>query len=798
LPRIDFGLNPEFGSTSLDGDGPKREQTDIDAQIDEPQPATQVAPPSVRHLDDLVIPDGIGVLERISYGNRKKDEPQVAVFSYLFFDKQPRQSFPASNPRYPLYAYLALRKSFPYAGRYKTIVPAAEYFTEATYEPAESSKPYSYATNYPLVHIVLLEQFDPRKEIYNVARLFAPRLKVPTQDIYVSYAQDFQTNANSLLTEQSNPVEIAATFAKLLYPITLPNQQINIAQPERGTDKLTDGFSKIPTQIQGHEPIPQSPATLEANVRIIYKLQSTPRHEIYNINPYHQIRISPANNSIQQTQIFGPRIESRVAAFFAGRTYQEPYTRKTYRFYPGIAKPLEKRIRDYNRQKPDRSSEYKAGTDNTRKDGYSTNKDEDKNPADQKFANEIRYTKNSAKEAKEEKETKAENYIVENDNPDDKKESKNSATSYVAAVGLVAGAGLAALAGKTFSFFRRKKRKYNSVTEITNYQSKLVPIGASPTIDKVVAPAEHKRFNTIFKNNMATIVTELKSKAGYGKVGIYIQDNETGESYGLDENIQMPTPSLNKVAITFAAAYLAERGSLDTTKRISIDKEWVHNREIRYHPEYAKADTVFEYQGLRKSTNRESSNTEATHLLKLIGDGDIELGIKRVNDVLGEVGIQEIRINATYQRGQRYEDNVGTAKAITKLMTIVQSGQYLNEQHTREIMEDLEGTRTRDLKEQITDGFRDLFQTSEIGIKQTLWERGMGYTFYIGNKYSGTVVFDRPVDVLYKDEITARGDERKPTSIFEESRRYITKINNLLSQQLNPKNFKINISQKAA
>ncbi|MBI2650085.1 serine hydrolase [Candidatus Woesearchaeota archaeon] len=479
---------------------------------------------------------------------------------------------------------------------------------------------------------------------------------------------------------------------------------------------------------------------------------------------------------------------------------------QTRPFYQGKTKTLEEKTINDGKQELEKNAEYEVKTQGLEKESYSGKENESSGkPEYPSSINEIKEEAGKPAKDASKNETQNQGKKTEDDSGSgETQQSKSSAPAYAAAAGLAAGAGLVALAGKTFSLFRRRKRKYNSVAEITDYQSKIIPIipiGAVPTIDNVVAPTrqtEHKRFNPIFRNNMAAIVAELKGKLGYEKVSMYFEDNETGEFYGLDENVQMSTPSLNKVAITFAAAYMAERNRIDITKKVHVDEKWVHPREKKYHPEYEDPKTEFEYQGTRKSTNRESSNTEANHLLKLIGNGDIGLGIKRVNDVMDEVGLYEIKIKAPYQRGERYDENVATAKSITKLMNILKSGKYLNGQHTREIMEDLEGTRTKDIKEQITEGFRELFSKPDIGIKQTLWEHGMGYTFYIGNKYSGAIVFDRPNEVLYRDELTARGEERKPTSIFKESRRYITKINQLLSQQMNPKKLYLEINPKAA
>ena len=55
VDRLDFGLRFDFGSTSLDGDGPKREQADAGVQIDKSQPAAQANLPSRYYLDDLLV-----------------------------------------------------------------------------------------------------------------------------------------------------------------------------------------------------------------------------------------------------------------------------------------------------------------------------------------------------------------------------------------------------------------------------------------------------------------------------------------------------------------------------------------------------------------------------------------------------------------------------------------------------------------------------------------------------------------------------------------------------------------------
>ena len=818
-PEIDFGVL-SFGFIG-DKSGSKREKTDISVQADEPQPATQVALPSGLSLEDKVIPDGIGTLEQMSYHvKRKTAGPQVAVFSYLFFDKQPRHSFPDSNPRYPLYAYLALRKSFPYTEKYKTIVPTAEYFTEAPYEPAELSKQHSYAANHPLVHIVLLEQFDSQKESYYKASLFAPKLKVPTGDVYGNYAQDFHTNAKPLSNEQLKPVEIAATFTKLLYPITLLNQQTHAAEPESGTYKLTDKFLKTPPQIQetkptqkisfetqGVNPIPQNPATLEANVRNIYRLQSM-THQIYDVYYHHQTLPSVPDNPKQKAQADEQKLESRIREFpvqyyTSGKKYvassssQDLNPKKvkydtqrnaslkidvsnpkrnydispkwinvpsssfwqTTSYYLGkiTIKPnniadngYKQKIAEPQREKDDKSQD-KSEPSYKRDTKISTQADEGQVDAPKEQIK-PRYEpkkKDETEKPTEDLDSKIKLDYQSNDNDKKPEHKESSALAYVGYVGgAVAGIGVIGLA-KLASLFRKKSREVGKPNlQLVSNQPLDVQKSRYQTIDNVVASHKNNEisFTQEFKDDIGSLIKRVE-QLGYGNVSISIRNNLTGEYYGHKDRKSEPQPSHAKIAIAFAAAYLAQKGLLDLKKKIGfdpgLDKDLILERELADYPEF-KTKNQFDYGFLQKLMIRDSGNTPTNLILKFIGNGDVYEGMKIVNKVMREVGLGDINVEAPYNRIFEYTKNVATTEAIERLMGYILKGKYLKPEYSSPIKEDLQNERWME-------AFRDKLQGVTSGTKVHIHKHGTGFAAYLGD-YTIAVSFDDSKTELYTDK----------------------------------------------
>ena len=137
----DFRENFDFSNNFLVVDGSRRKQTDITTQFDEQQSITQVSPPSKLLLDDLLVPDGMGILEQMFYCGKNQvktqNSPQAILPSYLFFALQSKHSLPARVVQ-PIYNSFILQQSSSYE-RYLIIKRSAEYFNDATYEIAELS-----------------------------------------------------------------------------------------------------------------------------------------------------------------------------------------------------------------------------------------------------------------------------------------------------------------------------------------------------------------------------------------------------------------------------------------------------------------------------------------------------------------------------------------------------------------------------------------------------------------------------------------------------------------------------------
>lgn len=842
---VSFGLSG-FGFIVHDGSGFQKEQVDTTVQNDEP-PATQVDLPSWRYLDDLLIPDGIGNLEQTAYnGNRIGTKPKGVIPFYLFSDVQIPNFVQYQNPNHLVQTDFAIQKSLPYSRVYFFIGHAAIYFADEPYESAaQSQKISSNAANYPLVHLALLEQFDPRKEIYNKASLFVSRPKVLTGPAYAPSPHVFPTNAKLLIFEQPKAVEFTIVFPELLNLYTPSTQQSQPTQSKPATRIYTE---EIPPQIQELKPITLNSPTLEASVRGTYRqFQIVPvGRQIYDADNHHPTQITILNNLPQQTRTSEPRIEPGLRDFlipneiyekpdkkYAASPYQNPKSEARPAYgqnqvharappqnptspkqprYAGANHPQQnprlkidqssfsrnydispewmnipnskfwqkigsylgafttaknnfssQRLRKSPQLKYEQNPEYKKDTEDKSEPKHEEYK-EIKPVDDKKIdANEAKKPAKPAYEAKNEDKTKeaetsgtdVKTYEPGNNNKKSDDEEHSLLTYAGTAVNIGVGAAAIGLAGLAMlvssAFNRAPEAKYE-------LQSPVHQTVNNQTIDSVVAPVQNEKvFTQEFGNDIESIIKRVE-QLGYGNVSISIRNNLTGEyySYG-DDKKQKPAPSIVKAGIAFAAAYLAQKGMLNLSKdnkidfdpESDIDKDLILQRETDDYSQF-KNKNKFSYDELRSLMIRDSVNTATNLVLKFIGEGNAYEGMRRVNEVMKEVGLSNTIVEVLYNRISEYTRNATTGEDAEKLMGYILQGKHLKAEYLSPLKEDLENERH-------LRAFRVMLPGIKSGTKVTIYKGGTGFAAYLGD-YSASVLFNDSKTELYADMARSASD----------------------------------------
>ncbi len=250
-------------------------------------------------------------------------------------------------------------------------------------------------------------------------------------------------------------------------------------------------------------------------------------------------------------------------------------------------------------------------------------------------------------------------------------------------------------------------------------------------------------------------------------------------------------------------------------KRLKQEGE-LKRQSIRYSI-FNKPDTVLSYDELRKYMLRYSSNTAANHLISIIGHGNIEEGLKRINGVMDEIGHPDIRVNSLYLTGAGYKENKASAESASKLIYDINQGRYLSERATKSFKEDLEsesstldlkgrlkekigdvkGDLKDDLKKDLKDGIKDTkdrlndlkneiganYANLNFGRKPFLFEKGMGIGFYVG-EISGTIMFTESPESLYNDSIKNGKLDRERDARFDASKKLIDEIFRLVGKNM--------------
>ncbi|MBI3034836.1 serine hydrolase, partial [Candidatus Woesearchaeota archaeon] len=223
-------------------------------------------------------------------------------------------------------------------------------------------------------------------------------------------------------------------------------------------------------------------------------------------------------------------------------------------------------------------------------------------------------------------------------NYQDSKKLEDDCNLILAYAGTAAGIGLLGLAALASLPFREKSGDIQQNLQLpANLATSQPQAPIYGTIDSVVAPVttpvkNEIVFNQQLKADLTSLIINEAKQLGYDFSAMSLIKNSTGEYVGIGEDKkQKPAPSLNKVAIAFAAGYLAQQGLLKLDKDTLIDfdpeldKECILTRELnRYQVFKEKGQISYDY--LRALMLRESVNTTANVILKYIGNGSMTEG----------------------------------------------------------------------------------------------------------------------------------------------------------------------------
>ncbi len=637
---------------------------------------------------------------------------------------------------------------------------------------------------------------------------------------------------NTPLHTEKKPI----VFVQSSDPDVLHQQHVSM-QPKQIAVSYNNGIPKIQPQIRETRTTYKNPATLDADVRNAYLVQNTSLHQA-SPSVYYPVLFSARTDFLQNNQAGEPKLEAKIRDIqVQNNSYEKSQALQIYtpvnpaRNYdmpaPWINIPSSvfwqssgiysgKLTANGNnavanqhvhepgktpKEKLTKNSKYKKADGKIAEDTPVPKYEERREikSLDRKDdAKKQIKPKYEPKNKEETKETEASDTDAEipyqNVNNKETYDGKNNAATYfktAAAIG--AGAALMGLLGfaNLASAFVDKpvevKKDYSY--QVTNNNTEEPRKQEAKTIDSVVAPvvapasSDDKKiiFTQEFKTDLTSLIINEAKELGYDFSAMSLIKNSTGEYIGIGEDKKPKEgPSINKVAIAFAAGYLAQQ-RLINLEELKIDfnperdKDCILARELERYAIFKQKGQIG-YNQLRELMLRESVNTAANILLKYIGDGNRHQGKRAVEKVMGETNLNDIKISGYLAEEKEYLDGKTSTENAARLQSYISQGKYLKPEYLNPIKLDLENERHLEF-------LRAKFGNGS-GTKITFLKEGTGFAFYFGD-YSGAVLFNDPKKPLWNDMVKdAMGIRRFETQTMSATRKLFGKVADTLQKYL--------------
>lgn len=771
LSQIDFGsLAFEINKDSLEGSGPKRERAEVDFKTDEPQLETQVVLPSALSLEDFVVPSNVGTLEKKAFF-AASPHPSAIIFDYLFFGSNSR-IINANNPKYLVYRVI----EFPtqnYAG-YALPQSDAVYQGQTAYEFA--SKPsVQYGTSPQAIgrHYIL------------------PLIK-PSEFLRGEFA--YQTHEQALL----KGYDFSAAKPTTIYGLKPVTQSTNPAYDmPRGIDIQNSNFWQSSSYFVGpYKPVVTSLApnqakkeiprqTLDFIVARAPKTELPPFRLTYAITLPVQMPAKPAKRSgvesiAQASFVYSKQNQQTSYNETSKPNYDAPQQSinimssgfwRNSSYYKGEYQADGRQALKYSPEKSNGNRVYR------RRRKKNDEKYEVKNPA-------IKKARHSKKETKQKLKPKIN---VKQQRTDNLKENKD-------------GEHLKEKNGQ----FGQKEGYHSFGKQSFAYVSALLSV-ISPIAKTIGYFASNKISNSKFKNEHSAFIANYENWRNRAekelgvKIYDFFMDTKNKSSYGHNENVIVPSASLNKIGIGEALVSMLQEGRLDIHKEVPHIPELVLDRETRKYKQFGKdGDKSHKLTDLNVLMEKFSCNGATNHILYALGlEGDykenptlaeikkqVDRGMQIVMDYANRKGIH-IKMETPYidepklrvlGYNKDWNSNTTTAKDISLLMASTQTDSHLSEEYQRMWVEPLE-------QEETMQWFKNILGVEVEPIKPGIDKHNNGFVLHLKGKVL-TIILDKHPDPIYDNPDNKSEIHNRTTPQGKKTFNYLAELGTILHNHL--------------
>jgi len=815
----------------LDGSGFRRENTATSVHLMQETLAIQITLPSKLSIDDFVLPSGINKLEAITISDKiaSPKTMQLPVQYLLPITGTITAPLQFSINNSETYSRPNLTYSFSNSLFYHSRTSSASYAANDDYnfQTKSITSPAVYGAK-TLPYIL----FSPPQEInskyvgnmaYFASRIFAPpKYLAPQPSVSDIPVQQLEIKIVSNLINSQAKTEIQhyqATPQNLSYSTSVQNVKItnNAAQPQTYSNSTAKNYS-APAKIESNfyhqatqpqissnalqtkpvnhskslDDLLQQTPSVSSEMPAVYHLEiqaSLPnqynRQKFPEKAPTLEARFEqPHQNTIQYSNNSGQNAFTYSAAQSNYVNKQIPIVNNTATtaYFNGnlllqINSKQQSPSRKYTRAKP--AVKYKQS--DTAEEKQEPKATEEKYTEKEK---QIEYESAEPTPDKKPAKAKIPDTAQKTENYDGKQEKKETysqdsaaiAVGYAgAAVAGIAAMGLAGAASGIASLFG--KRDKNSDYKEPEKQYAETPITTEILVSIPVVQQNSAAFDKKLINDLESILSSVESELGYENASVSIYNTKTGAYHGRKDKTPLPAPSLNKVAIIYAAHYLAQQGMLDLSDNNKVKNydSGIRQKEVKQYKQFDDLNAEFTPSQLRPLIIRDSVNHATNLYLKLIGKGDIENGKRTVNDTMQQIGLGDINVTH-YDVDGEYLNGKTSAKSMNKLLGYILKDKHFGGEYSRQIKEDMENERHTPLKQ--------FLHGTTAGTKYTAYKNGTGFTGYFGD-YIATVMFSGSKDNLYADNTNNAGEiKRKSTAAGMQSNNKIQEISKLFGSQL--------------
>ena len=173
-----------------------------------------------------------------------------------------------------------------------------------------------------------------------------------------------------------------------------------------------------------------------------------------------------------------------------------------------------------------------------------------------------------------------------------------------------------------------------------------------------------------------------------GEYSFYFEDLDSGYSYGLDENKQMPSASCIKLPIAIALFKEVENGKINPDEKVFISKEeMVDGSGILFEFD----EREYSIRELVVAMLVQSDNTATNKIIDIVG-------MERINEIIKELGLQKTELNRKIRDVELREKgiaNYSSSLDLSKCCKILHNKSYLNEENNTFIVNVLKRQQVR-------------------------------------------------------------------------------------------------------